>query len=125
MRLSVKLKKLSKTDTEEAEFFLGLLERVIAAMGAAAGLVWLTGKEGRVEPVAHLKMQDTGLSDNEDVQSAHSGMVHALMSSPSGLLIPPQAALTSPDGKPSGANPSNLLVIGVPIDRGEDRQGLH
>jgi hypothetical protein len=118
------IEDLSKTDADEAEFFLGLLERVIEAMGAVAGLVWLTGKEGRVEPVAHLKMQDTGLSDNQEVQAAHSGMVHALMSSPSGLLIPPQAALTSPDGKPSGANPSSLLVIGAPLDRGEDRQGL-
>ena len=118
------IEELSKTDAEEADFFRGLLERVIDAMGAVAGLVWLTGKEGRVEPVAHLKMQDTGLSDSEDVQSAHSGMVHALMNSPSGLLVPPQAALTSPDGKPSGANPSSLLVIGAPIDRGEERQGL-
>ena len=75
------IEELSKTDAAEAEFFRGLLERVIEAMGAVAGLVWLTGKEGRVEPIAHLKMQDTGLSDNEEVQSAHSGMVHALMNS--------------------------------------------
>jgi hypothetical protein len=97
---------------------------VIEAMGAVAGLVWLTGKEGRVEPIAHLKMHETGLSDSPEVQAAHSGLVQTLMSSPSGLLVPPQAALTSPDGKPTGSNPSNLLVIGAPIDRGESRQGL-
>ena len=118
------IEQLSKSDAAEADFFLGLLERVIEAMGAVAGLVWLTGKEGRVEPIAHLKMQATGLSDNPEVQSAHSGLVQALLGSPSGLLVPPQAALTSPDGKPSGSNPSNLLVIGAPIDRGESRQGL-
>jgi len=118
------IEQLSKTDAAEADFFRGLLERVIEAMGAVAGLVWLTGQEGRVEPVAHLKMQATGLSDNPEVQSAHSGLVQALLGSPSGLLVPPQAALTSPDGKPSGSNPSNLLVIGAPIDRGESRQGL-
>ncbi len=118
------IEQLSKTDAAEADFFLGLLERVIEAMGAVAGLVWLTGREGRVEPIAHLKMQATGLSDNPEVQSAHSGLVQALLGSPSGLLVPPQAALTSPDGKPSGSNPSNLLVIGAPIDRGESRQGL-
>ena len=118
------IEQLSKSDAAEADFFLGLLERVIEAMGAVAGLVWLTGKEGRVEPIAHLKMQATGLSDNPEVQAAHSGLVQALLGSPSGLLVPPQAALTSPDGKPSGSNPSNLLVIGAPIDRGESRQGL-
>ena len=118
------IEQLSKTDAAEADFFLGLLERVIEAMGAVAGLVWLTSKEGRVEPIAHLKMQATGLSDNPEVQAAHSGLVQALLGSPSGLLVPPQAALTSPDGKPSGSNPSNLLVIGSPIDRGESRQGL-
>ncbi len=118
------IEQLSKTDAAEADFFLGLLERVIEAMGAVAGLVWLTSKEGRVEPIAHLKMQATGLSDNSEVQAAHSGLVQALLGSPSGLLVPPQAALTSPDGKPSGSNPSSLLVIGAPIDRGENRQGL-
>ncbi len=118
------IEQLSKSDAAEADFFRGLLERVIEAMGAVAGLVWLTGKEGRVEPIAHLKMHETGLSDSPEVQAAHSGLVQTLMSSPSGLLVPPQAALTSPDGKPTGSNPSNLLVIGAPIDRGESRQGL-
>jgi hypothetical protein len=118
------IEQLSKADAAEADFFLGLLERVIEAMGAVAGLVWLTSKEGRIEPIAHLKMQATGLSDKPEVQAAHSGLVQALLGSPSGLLVPPQAALTSPDGKPSGSNPSNLLVIGAPIDRGENRQGL-
>ena len=93
MRSLAKLKNSPKQMPQEAEFFEAFLERVIEAMGAVAGLVWLTGKEGRVEPIAHLKMQDTGLSDSEEVQSAHSGMVHALMNSPSGLLVPPQAAI--------------------------------
>ena len=99
------IEQLSKADAAEADFFLGLLERVIEAMGAVAGLVWLTSKEGRIEPIAHLKMQATGLSDKPEVQAAHSGLVQALLGSPSGLLVPPQAALTSPDGKPSGSNP--------------------
>ena len=55
------IEELSKTDAAEAEFFGGLLERVIEAMGAVAGLVWLTGKEGVLNRL-RIKMQDTGLS---------------------------------------------------------------
>jgi multidrug efflux pump subunit AcrA (membrane-fusion protein)/GAF domain-containing protein len=118
------IERLSRSDLAEAEFFRGLLERVIEAMGAVAGLVWLMGSQGRVEPICHLQMQATGLSDSPEVQQAHGGLVQSLLASPSGLLVPPRAALTSPDGKPGGSHPSDLLVIGAPIERSGARQGL-
>ncbi|MFO0423524.1 MAG: hypothetical protein ACK52C_07670, partial [Planctomycetia bacterium] len=39
---------LSRNNLAEADFFRGLLDRVIEAMGAVAGLVWLIGEQGRV-----------------------------------------------------------------------------
>ena len=57
------IEALSRADMAEADFFRGLLDRVLEAMGAVAGLVWLTGDQGRVEPVCHAGMQGTGLTD--------------------------------------------------------------
>lgn len=115
---------LSRNNLAEADFFRGLLDRVIEAMGAVAGLVWLIGEQGRVEPVCHAGMQGTGLTDEKESQEAHGRLVQTLIGNPTGLLVPPRAGLAGPDGKPAADNPTELLVVSSPIDRAGNRAGL-
>ena len=118
------IETLSRNNLAEADFFRGLLDRVIEAMGAVAGLVWLIGEQGRVEPVCHAGMQATGLTDEKESQEAHGRLVQTLIGNPTGLLVPPRAGLAGPDGKPAADNPSDLLVVSSPIDRAGSRAGL-
>ncbi|MEI7781661.1 MAG: hemolysin D, partial [Planctomycetota bacterium] len=115
---------LSRNNLAEADFFRGLLDRVLEAMGAVAGLVWLVGEQGRVEPVCHAGMQATGLSDAPESQAAHGRLVQTLMGNPTGLLVPPRATLTAADGKPTAENPTDLLVVAAPLDWAGSRAGL-
>ena len=108
---------LSRSNLAEADFFRGLLDRVIEAMGAVAGLVWLIGEQGRVEPVCHAGMPGTGLTDEKESQEAHGRLVQTLIGNPAGLIVPPRAGLTGPDGKPAADNPTDLLVISSPIEQ--------
>jgi hypothetical protein len=50
--------------------------------------------------------------------------VQALFNAPSGLLIPPGAQVTGQDGNPLAENPTGLLVIAAPFNRGGNRAGL-
>ena len=118
------IEALSRSDMAEADFFRGLLDRVLEAMGAVAGLVWLAGDQGRVEPVCHSGMQGTGLTDAADSQQAHGQLVQSLMGSPTGLLVPPRASLEGQDGKIIASNPTDLLVVAAPINRAGARAGL-
>ena len=118
------IEALSRADMAEADFFRGLLDRVLEAMGAVAGLVWLTGDQGRVEPVCHAGMQGTGLTDAPESQQPHGQLVQSLMGSPGGLLVPPKASLEGPDGKVIASNPTELLVVASPINRAGTRAGL-
>jgi hypothetical protein len=118
------IEALSRNDLAEADFFRGLLDRVLEAMGAVAGLVWLVGDQGRVEPVCHVGMQATGLTDAADSQEAHGRLVQSLMGSPSGLIVPPRAGLTGADGRQLADNPTDLLVVAAPLDRAGTRAGL-
>jgi hypothetical protein len=76
------IETLSRNNLAEADFFRGLLDRVIEAMGAVAGLVWLIGEQGRVEPVCHAGMQGTGLTDEKESQEAHGRLVQTLIGRP-------------------------------------------
>jgi hypothetical protein len=122
--LVAEIEVLSRNDLAEADFFRGLLDRVLEAMGAVAGLVWLVGDQGRVEPICHTGMQATGLTDAADSQEAHGRLVQSLMGSPAGLLVPPRAALTGADGRQLADNPTDLLVVAAPLDRAGTRAGL-
>ena len=115
---------LARSDLAEADFFRGLLDRVLEAMGAVAGLVWLVGEQGRVEPICHAGMQATGLTDTPESQEAHGRLVQTLVGNPTGLLVPPRAALTGPDGKQAADNPTDLLVVAAPLARAGSRAGL-
>lgn len=124
MSLVQEIEQLSRNDLAEADFFRGLLDRVLEAMGAVAGLVWLAGESGRVEPVCHHGMQATGLNATPETQAAHGTLVSSLMAAPGGMLVPPKAGLAGPDGQQVATNPSDFLVIGTPIIRAGAKAGL-
>ncbi|MFM8704696.1 MAG: hypothetical protein ACKOHG_12680, partial [Planctomycetia bacterium] len=87
--LVAEIEQLSRGDLAEADFFRGLLERVLMAMEAVAGLVWLVGEGGRVEPICHAGVEHTGIAATPETQAAHGALVQALVQSPTGLLVPP------------------------------------
>jgi len=119
------IEQLARGDLAEAEFFRGLLERVLMAMEAVAGLVWIVGEGGRVEPVCHAGVENTGIAATPETQAAHGALVQALVQSPTGLLVQPHSELGSGgSGGTVAANDTGLLVIATPIDRGGVRAGL-
>ena len=124
--LVAEIEQLARNDLAEAEFFRGLLERVLVAMEAVAGLVWIVGEGGRVEPVCHAGVEHTGIAATPETQAAHGALVQALVQSPTGLLVPPHSELGAGGaaGGTVAANDSALLVIAAPIDRGGVRAGL-
>jgi hypothetical protein len=124
--LVAEIEQLSRSDLAEADFFRGLLERVLMAMEAVAGLVWLVGDGGRVEPICHAGVEHTGIAATPETQAAHGALVQALVQSPTGLLVPPHSEIGSggASGKAVAANDTGLLVIAAPIERGGVRAGL-
>jgi hypothetical protein len=124
LAIIAEIERLAGSDVSEADFFRGLLDRALTAMEAVGGLVWLFGEGGRVEPVCHAGLEATGIAASQESQEAHNALVQAIFQSPSGLLVPPRAQVSSPDGKTLAANATDLLVIAVPIDKGGNRAGL-
>jgi hypothetical protein len=123
-RIVGEIEALSRSDVTEADFFRGLLDRVLQAMGAVAGLVWLVGEQGRVEAVCQGGMQATGIGQTPEAQQAHGKLVHTLLSSATGMLVPPRANLNDAAGTAVAGNPTDLLVITAPIEKSGARAGL-
>ena len=124
--LVAEIEQLARGDLAEAEFFRGLLERVLVAMEAVAGLVWIVGEGGRVEPICHAGVEHTGIAATPETQAAHGALVQALVQNPTGLLVHPHSEVGSGGaaGGTVAANDTGLLVIAAPIDRAGVRAGL-
>ena len=115
---------LGQGDVGEADFYPGMLRLVLEAMQAPAGLVWAAGEGGRVEAASHAGLEATGIAATPEAQQAHNALVPVLLQNPGGLIVPPRAQVTGPDGKVLAENPTDLLVVAAPFDRAGTRAGL-
>lgn len=117
-------KAMSQQGMSESEFFTALLDQILQAMEAVAGLVWLARDGGRVEPVCHAGLEATGVTGSPEAEKGHLALVQSLLGSPSGLVVPAGAEVSGADGKTLAANSTALSVIAVPIDNNGIRAGL-
>ena len=114
---------LARSDMGEAAFYSAMLDRILQAMEAVAGLVWIVGDGGRVEPICHSGLETTGIGASPEAEQGHLKLVQALLGNSSGVIVPPGMGLKAADGQPA-TNGTGLSVIGVPIDREGTRAGL-
>ena len=114
---------LARSDMGEAAFYSAMLDRILQAMEAVAGLVWIVGDGGRVEPICHSGHETTGIGASPEAEQGHLKLVQALLGNSSGVIVPPGMGLKAADGQPA-TNGTGLSVIGVPIDREGTRAGL-
>ena len=117
------LERKAHADLAIGEFFGYLREGVHRLMESVAEVVWLVDETGQVQPVVHAGTEQTGISGPQDNVDAHNALVQALFGG-AGMLVPPGAAVTGPDGAVLADNRSGLLVIAAPIDCQAGRTGL-
>ncbi|MFM9058073.1 MAG: HlyD family efflux transporter periplasmic adaptor subunit, partial [Planctomycetaceae bacterium] len=115
---------LGQGDVGEADFYPGMLRLVLDAMQAPAGLVWTLGEGGQVDVACQAGIEVTGLAASPEAGAAHNALVPVLLQNSGGLVIPPRAEVTGPDGQVLATNPTDLLVVAAPFNRGGVRAGL-
>ena len=120
----MEIARLARSDIDQQGFFNTLLRTVLENMGAVAGLVWLVGDQGRVQPICHAGMEHTGLSQEGEPQAEHGKLIHTLLQNPPGLLVPPRSTITDHEGKPLASNPTDLLVIAAAVQSAGATVGL-
>ena len=120
----MEIARLARSDIDQQGFFNTLLRTVLENMGAVAGLVWLVGDQGRVQPICHAGMEHTGIAQEGEPQAEHGKLIHTLLQNPPGLLVPPRSTITDQEGKPLASNPTDLLVIAAAVQSAGATVGL-
>jgi len=111
---------LSRAEIEPAEFYEGLLNRVVAAMAAEGGAVWVANESGRLELAFQINLRATGLADDQAAQERHGRLLMKIQQTG-------QPALAAPNSSHEGSeigNPTPFLLVLAPLKNETEVAGI-
>ena len=113
--------QLAQSDIEPNDFFEGFLGRVVSALAAEGGAIWMLDESGRVELQYQISIHKTGLAEDQEKQMRHALLLKKTLSSGTPGMISPQSG--APDDEEAG-NPTDYLVLLGPIKIDQQVQGI-
>lgn len=99
---------LAQAEITHESFGESFLTRVVAAMGAIGGAIWVRGETGKLKLLYQTNLEAAQFDASQQSRTRHGLLLKKMMESPQSLLVPPQAS-TAVDNEPG--NPSSLLLV--------------
>ena len=112
---------LAKAETTAEEFYPELLSRIITALAAAGGAIWLLDEDRQLRLQYQINAEPSVLqSDNED-GARHTRLIQRVANTGQSLLVPPYSGTT--DGDAEG-NPTRYLLVLGSLSHDDEKDGL-
>ncbi len=89
------------------EFYAGFLTRVVSAMAATGGAVWIRGESGRLNIQAEVNYRETGAEATPQARTRHGLLIQSVLAGTQAILVPPGSGGQQPAGNPT----ASLLVL--------------
>ena len=124
-RLADEIAHLSETELPPAEYYGEFLQRVLQALAAPAGAVWLLTPQGNLQLQYQINMREVGLDRTEEGRDSHDELLRqGLMRGQPGM-VPPRSGLGPAEGnRAATGNPTDYLVLLAPITVDKNVAGL-
>ncbi len=122
-RLIDEIGRLSESELSPPEFYGEVLKRVMMAMAAPAAAIWTTTPQGNLHLAFQNNLREVGL--DEDGRKVHDELLRQALQNPQPIyLLPHSGSGTAQDGRVSPGNPTNFLLLLVPIVLTSEVQGF-
>ena len=115
------ISQLSKSDISAEEYYAQFLQRIVQALAAVGGAIWLAGEGRRLQLTYQINLSPTLLDSSSEDASKHSRLLNYALQSGEGHLIPPQSGATD---ERAGGNPTDSLVVLSPLRSDGAIEGL-
>ncbi len=112
--LVAEIAQLTKADVAPEAFFSEFLPRVVSALAAAGGAVWMLNPEGQLALQYQINIQETKLGESEERQNQHARLLYKALSVPDGMLVPPHSGpgdVAQLVDETPATNPTDFLLI--------------
>jgi hypothetical protein len=115
-RLAEEVASLSEQDLPPAEYYGEFLQRVMTAIAAPAGAVWLRTPQGNLQLQYQINLREVGLDRSEEARQSHDELLRQAILKGQPGFFPPQSGLGPADGgKPTAGNPTSHVILLAPI----------
>jgi multidrug efflux pump subunit AcrA (membrane-fusion protein) len=113
--------QLAAQDISPDAFFSGFLSRVVAAMAAVGGAVWLVVEGGKLKLQQQVNLAKTGVDGSPQGRGQHALLLKSVVEEAQAIIAQP----SSGPAKAGGAgNPTELLVVLAPLVVEQEAQGV-
>jgi hypothetical protein len=104
--------QLSKSDVNAEEYYAAFMQRIVSALAAVGGAVWLVGEGHRPELAYQINLSETLLQPGSDDAKRHLRLLGHVVQSREPQLIPP---MSGGEGEDAGGNPTSYLLVLAPL----------
>ncbi len=112
--------ELSKSDVPASEFYPAVLTRVVNALAAVGGAIWMVDGEGGLRLTHQIHISENLVDSQNEEAIQHGRLLTRLIRQGKPELIPPMSA--SPDE--GEANPTMFLLVTAPLASPKQNVGL-
>src|SRR6476661_6944122 len=110
--------QLSKSDLGPEEFYSAFLQRVVQALAAVGGAVWILGEGKRPQLSYQINLSPTLLDAESEDATRHARLLDMVVNSNQPQLVPPLS------GNEQGGNPTRNLLVIAPLGHDKTVEGL-
>jgi hypothetical protein len=112
------ISQLAKSDLQPEEFYAAFLQRVVQALAAVGGAVWILGEGRRPQLTYQINLSPTLLDAESDDAGRHARLLDMVVNSNQPQLVPPLS------GNEQGGNPTRNLLVIAPLGHDKTVEGL-
>jgi multidrug efflux pump subunit AcrA (membrane-fusion protein) len=120
-KLVAEIAELAESDIQPNEFYVEFLNRVVAAVAASGGALWLLDGRGGIKLQHQLEFRLTGLLDGRVRTQPHDALLGCMVQASQATIIPPGASI---EGVPNAGNPTGFSLILAPLTVDKQVVGL-
>jgi hypothetical protein len=115
-RLAEEIAHLSEMDLQPQQYYGEFLQRVLTAIAAPAGAIWLRTPQGNLQLQYQINMRHVGLDRSDSTREQHNKLLEEAFKKAQPGLIPPHSGAGPAEGGGSTAgNPTDFVVLLAPI----------
>jgi hypothetical protein len=106
-------------------FYGELLKRLLESLAAPAGIVWARTPQGNLQQQFQINAREIGLDKSEDAKACHEELLRLAVTQAQPMHLPPHSSVgPSEPGKPAAGNPTDHLLLIVPVLQNNQLTGL-
>ncbi|MEQ1827201.1 MAG: biotin/lipoyl-binding protein [Pirellula sp.] len=112
---------LSKSDAPAAQYYPAVLQRIISALAATGGAIWLLDEEGTMRLTHQIQLDPALLQSSNPASGLHGRLLSRLFSQGRAELVPPMSGSGEEGGE---GNPTRYLLVTAPLTANKQSVGL-